>query len=89
MTREMTFLCPALIGCERQHECWIERRRKAMRENAKARIASGVARTFSVNDYAEQCRTDEGGCGRTMRWTRDADGNDSPLEPNTPRDAAA
>lgn len=79
---EMTFACPAHIGCARGHECWLERQRKAMREMAKARIASGWARTYSKNDYAEGCRVSEGGCGRTMRWTRDADGNDSPLEEN-------
>lgn len=86
---EMTFRAPVHIGCPRQHECWIERLRKAAREHALERIKSGVARTYSVNDYAQRCREEDGGCGRTMRWTRDADGNDSSLEPNTPRDAAA
>ncbi len=56
-----------------------------MREFAQRQIASGVARTYSVNDYACACAL----CGVTMRWTRDEDGNDSPLEPNTERNAAA
>jgi len=86
---EMTFHAPVHIGCPRQHECWIEYRRAVMREKAKARIASGAARTYSKDDHAMMCVREEGGCGVTMRWTRDADGNDSSLEPNTPRDAAA
>jgi hypothetical protein len=85
MTREMTFHAPVHIGCKEGEACWIEMQRKALREIAKARIASGVARTYSTNDYARACKK----CGITMRWTRDADGNDSPLEPNTPKEAAA
>jgi len=86
---EMTFRAPVHIGCPRGQECWIERRRKVMREMALKNIASGVARTYSTTDSAMMCQREEGGCGVTMRWTRDADGNDSSLEPNTPRDAAA
>lgn len=78
----MTLLRPD-IGCDRD-DCHAARIRKLFRQMSDERLEKGIARSYAENDQAVFCET----CKRTMRWKRNHD-HDSPLEPNTPRDAVA